>query len=832
GFSDFASLIGDYNVDGETEVPASSNETTLYLDDVAKFCAEEDMRRDFADKQSLDIYTVGFNTNAAADDLLRKTAIAGDGLFFKARDGEELSQALIAALNDIIEKAQSFTAASVPSARTTDGGDYYQSYFFPNGKSAFWEGHMRAWRVTAAGDVHDKNDVCALNDPDAGECNSGSFLPSAQYFWDVSEEMPVPGSRNLYTSKLSGGTPGLIAFDSSLTAADLDIDVFTAPPNASPNSLLYSSLHSSVAKNEEGLADEVVSFARGCFFSTGVSGANVSTSSACVERPSTFGDVFHSDPLVVRQPSLLSAEPSYVAFKTAYLARDRMIYVGTNAGFVHGINAGSWITSSLPHRYDAGTGVEAFGFMPWASRQTIKKLAVDPATSRTYHVDGTPKIGDVWMYSDPVVAAKAANGSEWRTVLIGGMRQGGRQYYALDVTNTSGITGPAGDLDYPGYLWEFPQENDPDGDLAYMGETWSVATITKVRVNVGVETNLGYGFERHVAIVAAGYDRTGNPNDRLNYDPSAIAGRAIFMIDIATGKVLAEKKLDAGASDAQTEMLYAISMPPAVFDVNSDGFADVVYIGDLGGNMFKWVINEVGEDRVNDGTGLRTQPNWPFKVFFSTPKVTISGDDYYKSFFKRPAGTFLSGNLWLAFGSGERNNIDFLGVTGDDSENNRFYVIEEIDPLEHLGSPMATLTDTDLTDVTASAAPTAITGSGFFFTVGDGEKFVTNTEIFAHKVYGATFTPEDTGDPCTSRGVATLYVFDIRTGGGAFTDGSGNPTRKLDIGTGLPSDPKTSVGPNGLANRIYIQKSGTDLYRDGLEDIDLTPGGLYWRELP
>lgn len=832
GFSSFNNLIGDYNDDGETEVPVSSNELTWYLDDVAKFAGETDMRPDFDGKQCIDIYTVGFATSDTASDFLRKTANAGNGLFFHAKDGEELSAALVGALNDIIEKSQSFTAASVPSARTADGGDFYQSFFFPSGNNAFWEGHIRSWKITASGEIHDKNGDCALDDADPGECNSGAFKSTAEYFWDATEEMPAPGSRSLYTSKLSGSTPGRVAFDSNLVAADLDIAVFTSPPSSAPNSLLYASLGDSVALNEEGLADEVVAYARGCFFATGVSGADVSASSACVTRPATFGDIFHSDPVVVRHPGLLSGSTSYVAFKNAYTDRYRMLYVGTNAGFLHAFNAGSWITASTPPAYDTGTGVEAFGFMPWSSRKTIKNLRIDAATDRTYHVDGSPQIGDVWMYTDPLVAGKLSDGSEWRTVLVGGMRQGGRQYYALDVTNPSGITGPAGDLDYPGYLWEFPQENDPDGDLSDMGETWSNPVIAKVRVNVGTATNGGAGFERHVAIVAGGYDSSGNPNDSINYSSSATAGRAIFIIDIASGKVLGEKKFDSGASDAQQHMLYAMPSTPAVFDIDSDGFADVIYVGDLGGNVFKWVINAVGEDRVNDGTGLRTQPNWPFKRFFATPRVKITGTDYYKSFYTRAAGTLLSGDLWLAFGSGERNNIDFEGVSGNDAENNRFYVIEDIDPLEQFSMPMATLTDSDLTDVTASAAPTAISNSGFYFFVDDGEKFVTNTEIFAHKIYTASFKPENTGDPCTSRGAATLYVFDIRTGAGDFEDESGNPTRALDIGSGLPSDPKTSVGPNGLNNRIYIQKSGTDLTSEGMSNIDMTPGGLYWRELP
>ena len=37
-----------------------------------------------------------------------------------------------------------------------------------------------------------------------------------------------------------------------------------------------------------------------------------------------------------------------------------------------------------------------------------------------------------------------------------------------------------------------------------------------------------------------------------------------------------------------------------MLDLDGDGFADVIYVGDLGGNVWKWVIHDLGEDRVND----------------------------------------------------------------------------------------------------------------------------------------------------------------------------------------------------------------------------------------
>jgi hypothetical protein len=204
GYAEFDDLIGNYHADAETEVPAvNPDEASYYLDDVAMYMYENDIRPDLGGDQTVDTYTIGLATDAATDDLLERTATLSNGLFFHVDDGDQLTIALIGALNDIIEKSASFTAASVPSARTIDGGDFYQSYFFPLSKSAFWEGHIRAWKIAANGDVLDKNDVCALDDPDVGECNSGFFKSDAEFFWDAADEIPSAGSRKLYVSTSS-----------------------------------------------------------------------------------------------------------------------------------------------------------------------------------------------------------------------------------------------------------------------------------------------------------------------------------------------------------------------------------------------------------------------------------------------------------------------------------------------------------------------------------------------------------------------------------------------------------------------------------------------------
>jgi len=154
-----------------------------------------------------------------------------------------------------------------------------------------------------------------------------------------------------------------------------------------------------------------------------------------------LGDIDHSNPLLVGPPKGTQAlmGGGYDAFKTSWEDRPKMIYVGTNDGMIHCI--------------DALTGEEKWGFIPYNLLPKLRNMwVVDPATGGRYfardvYVDGSPVAADVYIDVD-------GNGSkEWRTVLICGQGAGkgssvggGLNYYfALDIT----------DPDNPQPLWEF-----------------------------------------------------------------------------------------------------------------------------------------------------------------------------------------------------------------------------------------------------------------------------------------------------------------------------------------------------------------------------------------
>jgi hypothetical protein len=70
-------------------------------------------------------------------------------------------------------------------------------------------------------------------------------------------------------------------------------------------------------------------------------------------------------------------------------------------------------------------------------------------------------------------------------------------------------------------------------------------------------------------------------------------------------------------------------------------------------------------------------------------------------------------------------------------------------------------------------------------------------------------------------------VFDLQTGKGYFDDGGGGSERFIDIGTGLPTDPKVSYGN---PTKIIVEGQSEMEVFDGPEP-DLNGATLYWREV-
>jgi Tfp pilus tip-associated adhesin PilY1 len=256
----------------------------------------------------------------------------------------------------------------------------------------------------------------------------------------------------------------------------------------------------------------------------------------------------------------------------------------------------------------------------------------------------------------------------------------------------------------------------------------------------------------------------------------------------------------------------------------------VVYIGDLGGQLWKWDITQVGEDTTLDGQ----VDNWPTGILFRAyPSATwAAGVTRYQNIFFPPSAAYLKGTLTLAFGSGERDDPLHPGLAGL-ANNNRFYVLKDTRPTG-VGAFPGVMYEDALTDITGLDSDPNPTDAGFYFIAEEAEKFVTNHSVFAGFVITASFTPPvGAAVDCAggAGGRARLYIFDLFTGLGFFADAvTSNPERAIEIGTGFPSSPQISVGPS--QTEIYLQTSEGNLVRAQAPGSGAPPVSIiYWRQV-
>jgi type IV pilus assembly protein PilY1 len=417
-------------------------------------------------------------------------------------------------------------------------------------------------------------------------------------------------------------------------------------------------------------------------------------------------------------------------------------------------------------------------------------------STHTYYVDSTPKVSDVWFYSTDNDTTKSVD--EWKTVLVCGLRKGGKDYFALDITDTLN----------PQYLWHFPRHSDP-GIADYndfvnntLGQSWSEPAIGRVRIRQGSDL-----VERWVAFIGGGFD----PIEALSNNANVVAnvGKTFFVVDIKTGWIIKQFSGLPG-------MTHCFAAPPTAVDINMDGYIDKVYIGDLGGQM--WVF-DVTSNQVTDWTGqiLLRPPGGPSEKHMIYYQPAVAFDRY-----RVP---------WVYFGTGNREDPNEFANPPE-----RFYAVKD----DGLGNYPRT--EGDLDQVTPDSQNTfnVATKKGWYFeldkTIQSLEKVLAKPTLFNGIVYFTTYMNVDTDDPCAGGGVSNLYAVEYRSGGGALavddlSDLSGPAgTRSKEVGIGAPSTPVISVSTRAQGSIIIGTTSG-QIYSQQAFSPSSGKVLLYWREV-
>jgi len=379
-----ATAIGDR--DGDGREPGGAHEVYYasdgsdYLDDVAKYLYDTDLRSDLTGQQNIVTYTIGFTINSS---LLERTATHGHGRYFYSNNAQDLANVFQNIIEEVLSKSCSFVAPIVPVSRmerTTAGDKIYLAFFKPLANK-MWSGNIKKYGVVQQdagaleiGDIVDVNGSAALDD-------SGQFLLTSRSYWT---------SVNMDGGEVEEGGVGEVLLNRS-SARNLYTYMETnANLTHSSNAFVLS--NASITPTLLGLLsgdttgrDKLINFVHG--YDAYDDDGNGITSE---KRDWILGAFLHSRPLII------------------HYATRSVIFAGSNSGMLHAV--------------DDSDGSELWGFIPPNLFNKLQALHSDIIES---FVDSSPK----------AYISYNTDGSINRVILIFGERRGGNHYYALDVTN-------------------------------------------------------------------------------------------------------------------------------------------------------------------------------------------------------------------------------------------------------------------------------------------------------------------------------------------------------------------------------------------------------------
>ncbi|WP_278533991.1 pilus assembly protein [Delftia acidovorans] len=287
------------------------------------------------------------------------------------------------------------------------------------------------------------------------------------------------------------------------------------------------------------------------------------------QRGSRQGDIVNSQIWQTGRPVDNSPLPGYAAYALAQQKRQPMIYVGGNDGMLHG--------------FSATDGSEKIAYIPRGVISGLARLSdLDYDTRHRYFVDGSAMSGDInsGSHASP----------QWRTVLAGMPGAGAKGYFVLDITHPEAFNEHgAGTL----VLLDRTQTRNSDpGDCAISADLGQRTTCQE-------DKDLGHILaapvrddanpQRSTQITQLNNNRwalvTGNGYHSINQRP-------VLLIQYLDGnqellRIVATGDIPTGTTPETTSN--GLSAPRLV-DINGDGRPDVVYAGDLQGNLWKFII--------------------------------------------------------------------------------------------------------------------------------------------------------------------------------------------------------------------------------------------------
>lgn len=627
--------------------PTDDNGTTsgCWMPGLAEYMANQDMSSSQTGKQTVNTYTIGFG-NISDTRLLDDSATLGGGRFFTTSNTSELAEALRSIAVDILAENTTFATPSVSVSAYNNLGyrnDLYYALFRP-AEGARWFGNIKKYKLGK--DATGSSIVMDRNGNNAVDSSTGFFSTTSTSYWSTTADgkdvklggaasrLTNPSARNILTYTGQDRAPGLA--DSAALSA-------------------LSTSNTGITKAMLGLATNASDQSRNDTINWGV-GINPSDGSARL----AIADILHSEPRLVAyvtDEDLQRVANSQATPATATSTERLVLFYGTNEGFINAV--------------DPSTGAEIFSFIPKELLPNLNYYLTDPRGSamKRYGMDGQLEMS---------VTYGAVSSNSTRTVtqatLYAGMRRGGRNYYALDVSpsSTSGSVTIT-----PQLKWVI--KGGTSTGFEKLGQTWSSPKLAKVKFN---------GAIKSVLFFTGGYD-TNQDTESPNTPTNDTVGNALYMVDAATGALLwhAGVTAETSANLKIATLTNSIPADPTLVDITGDGLIDTIFMADTRGQVFRIDLNSGNAGSSNFATGGRIAALGGTTAaenrrFYNAPDVSLIRERGGKTYFT------------IALGSGYREH-----PLNEDTVD-RFYVLRDSNVYSGPSS-YTTLTESSLVDVTS-----------------------------------------------------------------------------------------------------------------------------------
>lgn len=532
--------------------------------------------------------------NEKAVQYLRDWAEVGGGAFFEANSAQDLQNAFTQILSQVVINSASFAAPSLSINAFNQlyhNNDLYISLFEP-GHKASWLGNIKKYSLCDGPSCG----TCIDESGNSRDCEVGDIMDG-----DIPPKLAIDSDSKVSTSAIGRWTslitrhPDGAKVQEGGAGAKLLQQMVQDPAsrniytNATGDDVLtkVKTNNSKLTPSVLGVStaverNAVINWIRG--YRDGLPAAGI--------RKWLLFDSLHNSPVAITTGGM---SDNYIA----------KVFVATNGGEIRALNA--------------ETGAEEWVFIPKEMLLIQKTLMDNPAGNidHTYGIDGNFSllIKDNNSDDDSIDSIK----------LFIGMRRGGRNIYALDVTPDS--SGHYSANYKPELMWTIRGGEFPYGSL---GQTWSTPQPTNVSFA---------GTNKTVLLFGGGYEAYTQDNSQIT--STVTYSNAIYMVDPDDGTLLWwVSNVGSGADLELTGMNYSIPSKLALIDSTGDDLTNRIYVGDTGGNVWRIdLASDISIDNRGGSVGGRlaslgtdsSSAQVDKRRFFYAPDVVMLSDPKYSA---------------------------------------------------------------------------------------------------------------------------------------------------------------------------------------------------------